>query len=96
MNTYLLHKEELKELSAKIEGWKILDICIERDFIFKDFVEAFSFMTKVALICEKYNHHPDWGNTYSKVTIKLTSHDLGGISNLDQKIATEINNLISN
>ena len=52
-----------------------------------------NFMTKVALICEKHNHHPDWGNVYSKVSIKLTTHDLGGISNLDQLIATEINNL---
>ena len=48
-------------------------------------------MTKIALICEKYNHHPNWENVYSKVVIKLSTHDLGGISNLDEKLASEIN-----
>ena len=51
-------------------------------------------MTKVALIAEKYNHHPNWDNVYSKVNIKLTTHDLGGISNLDEVVASEINNLL--
>lgn len=93
MKPYLLQKEEIKELGAKIPKWLINTTFIQRDFIFINFIEAFSFMTKVALICEKHNHHPDWGNVYSKVSIKLTTHDLGGISNLDQLIATEINNL---
>ena len=69
---------------------------IEREFNFENFLEAFSFMTKVALICEKYNHHPNWENVYSKVIIKLTTHDLGGISNLDQTIASEINSIYEN
>ena len=94
MKPYLLQKEEIIELGAKIPKWVIKSSFIERDFIFKNFIEAFSFMTKVALISEKYNHHPNWENVYSKVSIKLTSHDLGGISNLDQLIASEINNLI--
>ena len=94
MQPYLLKEEEIKELGAKIEKWEISPSFIKRDFIFKDFIEAFAFMTKVALICEKHNHHPNWENVYSKVSIKLTSHDLGGISNLDQLIAAEINNLI--
>ena len=51
-------------------------------------------MTQVALICEKYNHHPNWDNVYSLVNIQLTTHDLGGISNLDQLLASEINKLI--
>ena len=93
MKPYLLQKEELKELIAKIPGWVINDKNIEREFNFSNFIEAFSFMTKIALICEKYNHHPDWENIYSKVIIKLTSHDLGGISNLDQTLASEINNI---
>ncbi len=96
MNPILLQKEELKELSAKIEGWKVLSNHIERDFTFKNFIESFSFMTKVALICEKFNHHPEWINSYSKVNIKLTTHDLGGLSNLDEKVATEINKLVNN
>ena len=96
MKPYLLEGDAIKELSAKIPGWNITSTYIERDFNFKNFIEAFSFMTKVALISEKFNHHPNWENVYSKVTIKFTSHDLGGISNLDQLIATEINNLIEN
>ena len=50
-------------------------------------------MTKIALICEKYNHHPYWENTYSKVIIRLNTHDLGGITNLDQTLASEINKI---
>ena len=91
MKPYLLQNGELKELIAKIPRWNIKDKYIEREFNFANFIEAFSFMTKVALICEKYNHHPNWENVYSKVIIKLSTHDLGGITNLDQTIAYEIN-----
>ena len=93
MKPYLLQNEELKELLAKIPGWKIMDDHIEKEFNFKNFIEAFAFMTKIALICEKHNHHPNWENIYSKVIIKLFTHDLGGITNLDQNIAKEINDI---
>ena len=93
MKPYLMQNEELKELVAKIPGWKIMDDHIEKEFNFKNFVEAFSFMTKIALICEKHYHHPNWENVYSKVIIKLFTHDLGGITNLDQNIAKEINDI---
>jgi len=69
---------------------------IEKKFSFNNFIEAFSFMTQVALLCEKYNHHPNWDNVYSCVNILFTTHDLGGISNLDQILASEINKLIDN
>ncbi len=91
MKPYLLQNDELKKLSAKISGWEIKSNHIEREFNFNNFIEAFSFMTKIALICEKHNHHPNWENVYSKLTIKLSTHDLGGITNLDQIIASEIN-----
>jgi len=96
MEPYLLQNEELKELVFKIPGWEINNQQIQREFNFLNFVEAFSFMTKIALICEKYNHHPNWENVYSKVIIKLSTHDLGGITNLDQTIASEINEIFSN
>ena len=96
MKPYLLQNGELKELFAKIPEWEIKSNLIEREFNFSNFIEAFSFMTQIALICEKYNHHPNWENVYSKVIIKFTSHDLGGISNLDQTIATEINSIYDN
>ena len=95
MKPYLLKEEEIKELAAKIPGWEIHTKYIERNIIFEDFVDAFSFITKVALIAEKYNHHPNWDNVYSKVRIKLSTHDLGGISSLDQVLASEINNLLN-
>ena len=96
MKTYLLQISELKELIAKIPDWKINSEYIEREFNFVNFLEAFAFMTKVALICEKHNHHPNWENVYSKVIIKLSTHDLGGITNLDQKLALEINSIFIN
>ena len=91
MKPYLLQDEELKELVVKIPGWEINNDQIQREFKFLNFIEAFSFMTKIALICEKYNHHPSWENVYSKVIIRLSTHDLGGITNLDQTLASEIN-----
>ena len=94
MKPYLLRNEELKELVAKIPGWEIMPNHIERELNFSNFIEAFSFMTKIALICEKHNHHPDWGNVYSKVIIKLSTHDMGGITNLDRTIASQINNIL--
>ena len=93
MKPYLLQNEELKELVAKIPEWVIVSNYIEREFNFGNFIEAFSFMTKIALICEKHNHHPNWENVYSKVIIKLSTHDLGGITNLDQTIASEIDEI---
>ena len=96
MDSFLLNKIELKELAVKLPGWKISNQNIEKKFSFKNFIEAFSFMTQVALLCEKYNHHPNWENVYSYVNIKFTTHDLGGISNLDQILASEINKLIDN
>ena len=93
MQPYLLKEEELKELSAKIPGWEIYPKYINREFNFNNFIEAFSFMAKIALICEKHNHHPNWENVYSKVIIKLSTHDLGGLTNLDESVASEINSL---
>ena len=93
MKPYLLKDRELKELSKKIPGWQIKTSHLEREFNFTNFIEAFSFMTKIAFICEKYNHHPNWENVYSKVIIRLNTHDLRGITNLDQTLALEINKI---
>ena len=94
MEPYLLQDAELKELAVKLPGWEINSKNIKREFNFDNFIEAFSFMTKTALICEKYNHHPDWENVYSKVIIRLNTHDLGGITNLDKTLASEINKIL--
>lgn len=68
--------------------------CLKRRFEFKDFVEAFAFMTKVAIIAEKMNHHPNWSNVYNKVTIELSTHDAGNVvTDKDRKLAEVIDNL---
>lgn len=74
--------------------WKEENNCLKRSFKFKDFSEAFAFMTRVAFIAEKLNHHPDWKNTYNTVKICLSTHDKGNkVTDLDRKMALEIDKL---
>ncbi|MCZ2248899.1 MAG: 4a-hydroxytetrahydrobiopterin dehydratase [Bacteroidia bacterium] len=64
---------------------------LEKEFVFKDFVSAFSFMTRIAFLAEKHNHHPEWKNVYNKVMIKLSTHDAGDkVSEKDLKLANLI------
>lgn len=74
--------------------WAIKEEKLYREFKFHDFVSAFGFMTKVAILAEKANHHPEWSNIYNKVVIKLTTHEAGGISKKDFDLAYEIEKLI--
>lgn len=75
--------------------WKEENNCLKKVFTFKDFKEAFAFMTKVALIAEKMDHHPDWSNVYNTVTIKLSTHDAGNtVTERDKKLANAIDELI--
>lgn len=75
--------------------WTEEDNRLSRVFVFGDFVEAFGFMSKVALLAEKMNHHPDWSNVYSQVTIRLTTHDAGNvITDKDRELAHAIDQLI--
>lgn len=71
--------------------WKEKDNYLEKNFKFKDFVHAFAFMTRVAFIAEKMNHHPDWNNVYNTVHIKLNTHDAGDVvTEKDRKLADAI------
>lgn len=75
--------------------WKEEDNKLKQTFEFKDFVEAFSFMTKVAIIAEKQDHHPNWSNVYNTVTIELCTHDAGNIvTENDRALAKLIDELI--
>ena len=75
--------------------WKEEDNQLTRDFTFTDFSDAFGFMTRVALIAEKMDHHPWWSNVYNQVTIKLSTHDAGNtVTEKDQKLAAAIDKLI--
>ena len=66
---------------------------ITKTYKFKDFSEAFGWMTQAALWAEKWNHHPEWSNTYNRVTVTLTTHDAGGLSSLDAKLARKMDSL---
>lgn len=84
----ILNQKQISELEAT--GWRQDGNRIRRIFQFPDFVQAFSFMTAVALIAEKHDHHPDWSNCYGKVTIELTTHDAGGLTTKDFELAKQI------
>jgi len=87
-------KDEVKKLlSAKLKNWSFDGTFISRDLKFKNFVDAFAFMTSVAFHAEKADHHPDWSNVYNKVNIKLNSHDADGITRLDIDLAGTIDGL---
>ena len=74
-------------------GWLLDETrdAITKEFQFKNFIEAFSWMTKVAFWAEKINHHPEWFNVYSTVEVVLSTHDIGGVSNLDIELAKKMN-----
>jgi len=88
-----LSEKEIEEQVAKLDGWKVVSGKINKTFEFEDFVQAFSFMTRVAMEAEKMNHHPEWFNVYNRVRIDLVTHDVGGISNYDIKLAKTIDRL---
>lgn len=89
-----LTTSEVKEqLNTKLSSWKLESDQLVREFKFKDFIEAFGFMTKVALVSQQTNHHPEWYNVYNKVKICLTTHDAGGITEKDVELALEIDKL---
>ncbi|MFO6466132.1 4a-hydroxytetrahydrobiopterin dehydratase [Jannaschia sp. KMU-145] len=73
--------------------WTIRDGGLERRFVFADFAEAWAFMSRVALLAERHDHHPDWTNVWNRVDIRLTSHDAGGITDRDHRLAEAIDGL---
>jgi 4a-hydroxytetrahydrobiopterin dehydratase len=80
-----LEGPSLQQQLARVPGWRFDEdaLCIERRFVFKDFNEAFAFMTRVALAAEQRNHHPEWFNVYNRVDITFTTHDAGGLTERD-------------
>ena len=91
----LIDENQLNDFAKKNPSWIIYNKTIKKEFKFDDFIESFGFMTKVALLAEKMDHHPNWQNTYNKVTIELTTHDKGGITNKDIELAESIDLLIN-
>lgn len=76
-------------------GWSMEEgrDAIRKTFLFEDFPQAFGFMTRAAIWAEKWDHHPEWSNTYRKVTVVLTTHDVGGLSALDAKLARKMDQI---
>ena len=74
---------QIQENLTQVDGWTIESGKLHKEFQFDNFVSAFGFMTQLALVAESLNHHPEWFNVYNRVTIDLTTHDAGGISDLD-------------
>ena len=92
----LLEKNQINNFLEENPSWNINDKFLRKEFKFNNFIEAFGFMSKVALLSEKMDHHPTWHNTYNKVTIELTTHDMSGITTNDIKLAEAIDKLIEN
>jgi 4a-hydroxytetrahydrobiopterin dehydratase len=80
-------EEQLKET---LPGWEFKNNSISKEFTFNNFIKAFSFMTAIALESEKMDHHPDWTNGYNKVSIKLSTHSAGGVTEKDFALAKKI------
>ena len=88
-----LSGNELDEIVRNMKGWELKDEKLQKSFKFTNFVEAFGFMTRIALEAERMNHHPEWSNVYNNVTIKLSTHDAGGITDYDVKLANIIDKI---
>ena len=86
-----------KSALAKLDGWSEVEgrDAIRRTFTFADFNEAFGFMTRAALVAEKLDHHPEWFNVYKNVEVTLATHDAGGVTDLDIKLAEAMDRLAS-
>ena len=89
-----LDESEIQRRLAEAPGWQFRDGNLVREFRFANFVEAFGFMTSVALVAERMNHHPDWSNVYGTVRIRLSTHDAGGITDKDFALASAISQLL--
>ena len=84
-----LDDSQIQQVLSELTNWQLVEgrSAMSRQFKFKNFNEAFGFMTRAALLAEKMNHHPEWSNVYGSVDVTLSTHDAGGITELDIKLA---------
>ena len=85
-----LEGPEIEARLKALDAWTLESGKLHREFRFANFVEAFGFMTQVALHAEKLDHHPEWSNVYDRVAVDLTTHDAGGITELDFELASRM------
>lgn len=88
-----LSDSEVEERLRDLTEWQRTGDEISREFLFKNFMQAFGFMASAAIIVEKLNHHPTWSNTYNKVKVTLTTHDAGGLTDLDFQLAASLDEI---
>ena len=93
MSIQPLDESALTKALAELPGWQLRDGQLHREFVFADFVAAFGFMTRAALVAERMNHHPEWFNVYKRVQVDLTTHEAGGISQRDIELAAAMDRL---
>ncbi len=89
-----LGEKEIQEQLKDLKGWEYREGALETTFEFKNFKEAFTIMTRIAFECEAQNHHPDWSNVYKTLTIRLSTHDAGGVTMKDFGLAQSIEEII--
>lgn len=93
MTTATATSAEIDTFLQDHSEWGVKEGSLQRTFIFRNFREAFGFMTQVAMVAEAGNHHPDWRNVYNQVTVQLSTHDAGGITGKDLKLAGQIDSI---
>jgi len=91
----LIDIEALDGWLASHRDWERVDNTIKRSLTFSDFGEAIGFMTRIAVLAEKLDHHPEWFNVYNRVDVTLTTHDAGGLTELDTQLAEAIDRCVS-
>ena len=88
-----LADDEIAAALPSLDGWTVENGRLHREYRFANFVEAFGFMSSVALVAESMDHHPEWFNVYRSVRVDLSTHDAGGITRLDLELAKRMNTL---
>ena len=93
MKTYT--QSSASEKLSVLNGWSFSGNQLEKKFTFKDFRQAMSTMVRISYLCEELNHHPDWTNVYNKLTVRLSTHDAGGVTDKDFELAGRIEKVLS-
>ncbi|MEM7092831.1 MAG: 4a-hydroxytetrahydrobiopterin dehydratase [Actinomycetota bacterium] len=91
----LLNEEDLAALVADHPEWEHDGDYMRRTFVFADFGEAWAFMSRVALVSEKLDHHPEWSNVWNRVEVAITTHDAGGLSDLDRRFVAALDAMVT-
>ncbi|TBN06687.1 4a-hydroxytetrahydrobiopterin dehydratase [Hyunsoonleella flava] len=89
-----LSKEDIEAKLLRFPDWEYFDNAIHAEFEFENFKDCFSAMSRIAFECEALNHHPNWSNVYNVLTISLSTHDAGGVTNKDFKLAEAIETIV--